>query len=212
MTSKLFLPQTLVLFVGLLLSYSKVFAEGMEGYYVIVGANYAELEVNSVDDDESGYRIGLGHEIHRQWYLEVGVSQLASNYKSVPLPTSVQGAQAYHSGIDTTSIYASLLGKARGEMGELFYRLSVMNLSVKNDSVKAGEVSCDVGHASGFTLATGERYTRCAANDNTVAVGIGLGFDFQLSKNTQVRVEYEYMRAQDNIQLNTASVGFRYNF
>ena len=187
-------------------------AVDLKGLYVVAGAGYAESEVNQVDNDETGFRFGVGYSFHRQWYAEVGYNQLASGYETVAQPGTVQAAENFQSGVDASSIYASLLGKARGQMGELYYRLSVMNLSVKSDSVVAGEQGCNTGSGSAFTVATGETYTRCSADESTVAAGIGVGFDFVLTKNSMLRVEYEHIRGQDDIQLNTASVGFRYNF
>ncbi|UAA37672.1 outer membrane beta-barrel protein [Paraneptunicella aestuarii] len=212
MYKKLPFGSLLLILLSLMSASFTTYAFDFKGFYAVAGAGYIESEVNQVDDDETGFRFGVGYSLHRQWYAEVGFNQLASGYNNYADPTTVQGATNFKSGIDASSIYASLLGKARGEMGELYYRLSVMNLSVKSDSIVAGEQACSAGVASNFAVATGESYTRCKVDDSTVAAGIGLGFDFVLTKNSMIRVEYEHIRGQDDIKLNTASIGFRYNF
>ena len=183
-----------------------------KGIYAVASAGYVESDVNSVDDDDNGFGVAVGYQFHRQWYAELGFKQLASGYKQAPQPGTVQVAENFSSGTDASTIYLSVLGKARGQLGELYYRLSVMNLSVQNDVVSSGNNTCDLGEGRQFQVATGEDYTICEADESMIAAGIGLGFDFNISKNSMVRVEYEHIRGKGDTQLNTLSLGYRYNF
>lgn len=184
----------------------------LQGIYAVASAGYVESDVNNVDDDDNGFGVAVGYQFHRQWYAEIGFKQLASGYKQAPQPGTVQVAENFSSGTDASTIYLSVLGKARGTLGELYYRLSVMNLSVQNDTVSSGNNTCDIGNGSQFQVSTGEDYTLCEADESTIAAGIGLGFDFNVSKSSMVRFEFEHIRGKSDIQLNTITLGYRYNF
>lgn len=204
----------IILIVNILFWFSiqSAYSFELKGIYAVASAGYAETNINNVDDDDNGFGVAAGYQFHRQWYAEIGFKQLASGYKQAPQPTTVQGAENFGSGTDASSLYVSVLGKAKGQFGELYYRLSLMNLSLQNDAVTSGSDACDLGSARNFQVTSGEAYTVCEADEDILAAGVGLGFDFNLTSNSMVRVEYEHIRGKSDVQLNTVTLGFRYNF
>lgn len=203
-----------LLLCSFLLSFSSINVAAEVGdIYALVGVGYAESDVNGLDSDETSYRLAVGYEFHRQWYVELGYNQLSSGFDSKALPTTVQEAESFNSGgVDASGLFLGFLGKASGASGELFYRLSVMTLSVKSDSVMNVNDSCDVGDQSTIVVDTGENYLFCSADESVIAGGLGLGFDFNLTNNWKFRLEYEHIRGEDDIQFNTAYAGIRYTF
>lgn len=175
-------------------------------FYTVLGAGYSETDSDNASLDGTSYKLGFGYELDRQWYVEAGFQQLLDE-KALPPTTNSQ----FENGFDAQGFYVAFLGKASAQNGELFYRVGVMTVDVEEVSYFDGSQSCAQGLGSEFTVAT-QTYTRCTYDDSMIAGVFGLGFDFRMGKNIMIRTEVEHLRGEDDIEINAAYIGVRYNF
>lgn len=183
-----------------------------DGVYGIFSLGYAESEIVDTDAESGAYKLGIGYQFHRQWYVEVGVQQLADDEGTGVMPVTQGEAEQFQSGFEGSALYAALLGKASGRMGELFYRVGVMNADIEGTSLLAGGQQCEIGSATAFTVDSGEAYTFCDFDEGIFAGVIGVGFDFVLTEQLMLRTEVEYIGGEHSFSSNAAFVGLRYNF
>ncbi|MDC8830308.1 outer membrane beta-barrel protein [Alteromonas gilva] len=167
----------------------------MERLYAVVGAGYSDIEVNSAAETDAGYRVVLGHQFHRQWHVEAGFYRLAD------INDVNQGSERNFS---ADAIYLGVNGKASNEVGELYYRLGVANVSLQYSSADS------TGNCSAESNATSQN--NCRYDSDTIAGIVGLGFDYSVAANTFVRFEAEYLRGKDGFDASIFSVGVRYDF
>lgn len=183
---------------ALLLSAAVLPAQAIERMYGVIGVGYSDLEYRTVEDEAFSYKLVLGHQFHRQWYVEGGYYQLAD------IDAETDGSTF---GLKSDALYLGVLGKAAHPVGELFYRLGVASVSVQSAELSGG-AGCDVGSA---VAAVGNQ-TLCAYDESIAAGLIGLGFDYYVATKTFIRLEAEYMRGKDGFDTSMISLGVRYNF
>jgi hypothetical protein len=183
-----------------------------EDIYGVVSLGYSNSEFAVEQPNNTSYKLTLGYQVDRQWYAEFGFQQLADQSLQLSLPTTLNEAQSYEPKIQATALYAALLGKARGQMGELFYRLGILKTDIRGQSLTAGSLVCKQGTATIFSVDSGEEYTLCDYDEGGIAGVVGLGFDFFLTARSMIRVEAEHIRGQNDLTINAAYIGLRYNF
>ena len=94
------------------------------------------------------------------------------------------------------ALYLSLLGKASGATGELFYK------------VGAAKVDVDIAMQCG----DGDTSIVCSQQNSLAAGIVGLGYDYYVGLRSMVRIEYTHMSGEDSFSTNMFNIGFRYNF
>lgn len=199
------------LLMGCSLLTTPSYADIFDNNYVLLAPQYADVDIDDANASEAGFNVAFGTEIHRQWYAEIGYNQFSSNFEfsAVPTTTAVDG---FDPGVDASGLYIAVLGKASGQSGELFYRLGVMNVGYETSTRLSGTAACNNGTQSFFTVSGTETVTQCDIDDSGVAGMIGAGFDFYVGYSAQVRLQFEHVRGSNDVQANTAQLGFRYNF
>ena len=183
-----------------------------ENVYGVVSLGYSDSEFAVAQPNNAGYKLSFGYQIERQWYVEFGFQQLADQNMQLSVPTTLIDAENFESNIQATALYAALLGKARGRMGELYYRLGILKTDLRGQNLLAGASDCEQGNATLFSIESGEEYTLCDYDEGGVAGVFGMGFDFFLTARSMIRVEAEHIRGQNDFTINVLYVGLRYNF
>lgn len=173
-------------------------AQAIERMYGVIGAGYSDLEYRQAQDESFSYKLVLGHQFHRQWYVEAGYYQLAD----IDAESDGSGFS-----LQSDALYLGVLGKASHPVGELFYRLGVASVSVQSAELSTGG-DCAVGTA----VATAGNQTVCGYDESVAAGLIGLGFDYYVATKTFIRLEAEYLRGKDGFDTSFISLGVRYNF
>ncbi len=88
--------------------------------------------------------------VRRIWLL-----QLADESLQRELLGSLEGAQNYQNGMKGMGLYAALLSKASNQVGELYYRLGVLNTYIEGQSLLTGSATCELVVATEFNVALG---------------------------------------------------------
>ncbi len=179
--------------------------------YGVISGGYTESEFDLTKADTASYKFAVGYQFHRQWYLELGYQQLADEDLASVLPTTLEEVDSFEPGLQGDALFAAFLGKAGNNMGELFYRVGILKADMKGQSL-IPQGSCEVGEGSDFALGTGENYTLCRYDDSNVAAVLGIGFDFYVGARSMVRFEVEHIRGENDLAINAAYLGVRYNF
>lgn len=195
-TKRTHMNRQIVIFVLCLLSFA---ANAERNFYGILSAGYVQNELVDFELDKASYKLGIGYELNRQWYLEAGYQALGEVNASDDFAT-INSDVAEFSGL-----YLSALGKARGQYGELFYRLGVMRVDAEVQSVS--NLTCP-GDPAVFTV--GQQI--CSVNDTLLAGMFGLGFDVYIHHSTMLRFEVEYIKGEQDYDATAAYVGVRLNF
>ena len=182
-----------------------------ENMYATVSAGYAKTEMLDSDNNNISYKLAVGHQFDRQWYLEVGMQKLVNDSKSEGMPDDAQLADNALK-LDASALFIAWLGKASGRSGELFYRIGVLKTDIKGQQSLAGTQQCELGQASQINNTQGANFTFCQFDEGGVAGVIGLGFDYFVTSKAMLRSEIEYIKGQDNLTVSAAYVGLRYNF
>ena len=185
-------------------------ASANNNLYGVVSAGFTESEFDINKVDGGSYKFALGYQFHRQWYAEFGYQLLSDQSQNALVPTSDAEVQGYKPGMEGGAIFASVLGKAAGSMGELFYRVGIMKGDIKGQSLQQG-TQCQLGQGQALSVG-GNQYQLCAYDEGVVAGVFGLGFDFHLTSDMMLRTEVEHIRGQHNLRTNAAYIGIRYNF
>lgn len=192
---------------ALLISFT---AMAQDDLYVVGSAGYSNADFEQISEKGFTGKIGVGYQFHRQWYLEMGYQQLIDQSASA-LPLEASQIESFDSMLSAGGVYAALLGKARGETGELYYRLGFVWASVESLSVSA-QAECETGNSSQVNFTGGGSYYQCAYNDNQIAGVLGLGYDTFLTENLMLRTELEYAHGSEAFSATSFYVGLRYNF
>jgi hypothetical protein len=181
-------------------------AQATEDLYSIVSVGYGRTEFNNDSTNDLSYKLGLGWQVDKQWYIEVGMQKFAD--ESLPDIDTIN-PQDDSLNIDASALFVAALGKASGNMGELFYRIGVLKTDIKGRQLIAANSSCDLG----TTLnPPGADYSVCDYDKGGIAGVIGLGFDFFIGAKSMLRAEIEYIKGQNDLVVSAAYLGFRYNF
>jgi opacity protein-like surface antigen len=193
---KHFLGIALLCSVASSLSFS---AQAEHNFYGILAAGYVQNEVEEYELDKASYKIGVGYELNPQWYIEAGYQALGEENASADF-ADIDADKAEFSGM-----YLSVLGKAQGEYGELFYRLGAMRIDADVESVS--DLSCTPTIPSDPNIPAS-----CRFDESLIAGVAGLGFDFYIHNSLMMRFEAEYIKGEKDYAATAAYVGLRYNF
>ncbi|MCW8091251.1 outer membrane beta-barrel protein [Alteromonas sp. ASW11-130] len=168
-------------------------AQATEKMYGVVTSGYSDVTFleQGLELDNVNYSLALGHQFKRQWYAEAGVREI------------IDGEGEMYS-MQASSLYLAVLGKAGHQVGELFYKLGVMNIDVQGYQPANGE-ECPIGNVSLITK-------RCEFDEGLFGGMVALGFDYHLSLRTMVRFEIEHIRGENDFKANLVNLGIRYNF
>jgi hypothetical protein len=183
--------------------------QAADNLYTVIGATYSKLDYAAQTVDDVTYKFVLGYQIDHQWYAEFGYQQLANQGAAQFAPETTQQADDFAGQAQGDALYAALLGKASGEMGELFYKIGVMKIDIKGQALVSAQQSCSIGLAGAMQSTN---YQVCDYDEGSVAGIISMGFDFYLTEKTMLRTEVEYIKGQDKLEATTLQLGVRYNF
>ncbi|MBU3021730.1 outer membrane beta-barrel protein [Aestuariibacter sp. A3R04] len=167
-------------------------SQATERMYGVATVGYSDAELGSTDNSGVAYSLALGHQFSSQWYVEAGYHNLIDEDDG---PDALQAE----------GLYLAVLGKAGGRIGELYYKLGIMDVDVQGIRV-AGEGDCAVDAVDA------ESATNCGFDEGIVAGMVGLGFDYHIGLNSMLRLEALHVRGQDDFSTSMINVGFRYNF
>jgi hypothetical protein len=181
-------------------------AQATEDLYSIVSVGYARTEFNADSTNDLSYKLGLGWQVDRQWYLEVGMQKFAD--ENLPDLAAIN-SQSDSLNIDASALFVAALGKASGNLGELFYRIGVLKTDIKGRQLIAANSNCSIGTTLVPPIAD---YSVCDYDKGGIAGVIGLGFDFFIGVKSMLRAEIEYIKGQNDLVVSAAYLGFRYNF
>jgi len=173
-------------------------ASATERMYGVVGLGYADTEIANSSAKELSYRLALGHQFDRQWYVELGYQKLVDDDGDGP-----------GTGLTADALSISALGKAANRSGELFYRLGLANVDLKGQALANDDGQCEVGSV---VAQTAQMADICGFDEGVLGGVVGLGFDFNLGLNTMLRLEGEYMVGEDDFSSGAVYLGIRYNF
>lgn len=186
-------------------------AQATDKMYGVFSAGFTDSEFDLSKAENASYKFAVGYQFDRQWYLELGYQQLADEDLVTVMPASLADVDAFEPGLQGDALFAAFLGKAGNQMGELFYRVGIMRADMKGQSL-ISEGQCEVGVGNDFALATGENFTLCSYDESNIAGVLGIGFDFFVGARSMVRLEVEHIRGENDLAINAAYLGFRYNF
>lgn len=181
-----------------------------DNIYAVLSAGYNKVEFASAEVSGAGYKLGIGYQFAPQWYLETGYQRLADGNSSDRVPTSTAVLSDFKPEFEGDALYIAILGKAAGQIGELFYRVGVLKTDLKGSEIASGN-SCQFGRGKAFSLSK-QNYQLCQYDEGALAGMLGLGFDFHLGGKHMLRVEAEYIRGQDKLSGSGFHLGYRFNF
>ncbi|MBE1298652.1 MAG: outer membrane beta-barrel protein [Alteromonadaceae bacterium] len=186
-------------------------AQWFDKNYVAASVLGSQVDLGNSSEDEPGFAVAFGTQIHRQWYAEIGFNQFSSSLESVNTSSLATVSDTLNVGADASGFYLGLLGKASGQVGELYYRLGAMSLDYETYYVDSS-LACSNASGQTLTLADGNTTALCSKDDSDIAGMFGLGFDYYVGVNSQIRFSADHIRAPNNVQINAFQVGFRYSF
>lgn len=181
-----------------------------ENLYGVLSAGYTETEFDLNQVNQGSYKFAVGYQFDRQWYAEFGYQQLADEGLKSTLPVTLAEVDSFQPGMEGDALFAAMLGKAAGSMGELFYRVGILKTDIRGQSLAEGD-SCELGQGQPFNI-SGSAYTLCEYDEGGVAGVIGVGFDFYVGTQMMIRTEFEHIAGENGLSINAAYVGFRFNF
>ncbi|BDX07385.1 hypothetical protein MACH26_29060 [Planctobacterium marinum] len=190
--------------------HSSSYANLLEKNYLLLAPEFNDVSVADSSASEPGLSLAFGTEIHPQWYAEVGYKLIAADFEPPVEPLSTNELQL-DSGVDASGLYLSFLGKATGQSGELFYKLGVMAMTYETSNQYDGEQGCDDAEPRVLAVSDGS-VTQCDYDDTAIAGIVGAGFDFFVGYRAQIRLQVEHIRGNNDIQINSVQLGYRYNF
>jgi hypothetical protein len=201
--------QFVVLVLSCMVSLQTLAADNL---YSVFSIGYSDVEFTQDANEGFGYKMAFGYQIAPQWYVEAGYQQLihdklySTELKSAADISNTNNVQ------QGDALFLAFLGKASSPMGELFYRLGVLNTDFRGQQLLPGVQECEFGQGNVMDIADFGAATLCDYDESGVAGVIGLGFDYFVGARTMVRFEIEYIKGQDDLTVTTATVGLRYNF
>ena len=164
-------------------------SQATERMYGLATVGYSDAEFDVTDNSGVAYSLALGHQFSSKWYVEAGYHNLIDEDDG---PDALQAE----------GLYLAVLGKAGGRMGELYYKLGVMDVDVKGVTSE----DCTVDDTGSDAV------NYCAVDEGILAGMAGLGFDYHIGLNSMVRLEALYIRGQEDFTTSMINIGFRYNF
>ena len=198
----------IVILFPLMLAFS---GNAAEKIYGVASVGYANSKFDQGEVDSGSFKLGVGYQFHPQWYAELGFQQLSNQNFIDQLPMTLPDVSNFDYGMQGDAIFASLLGKASGRLGELYYRVGIVKAEVKGQHVEASSI-CNLGTGSEFSVDSGETFNLCEYDEGSLAGVFGIGFDFYIGVNMMLRTEVEHISGENGLQTNAGYVGLRYNF
>lgn len=162
--------------------------------YSTLSIGFAQNELENYELDQVSYKVGLAYELTHQWDIEASFQGLGTE-NSGDTPQQNLDVSELH------GLAVSALGRARGQFGDLYYRIGVMMVDAQVQSFSTLECTPD-------PLSSG----LCSVDDNLMAGIIGLGFDLFVNRRTMLRFEVEHIEGQKDYSANAAYIGVRFNF
>ena len=190
--------------------YSQVTAT--ENLYTVVSTGYGKTEMLDSSSNDFTYKLAVGYQVDRQWYLEAGLQKLVSDSLDEGISGSAQGLDNDDLRLDASALFVAVLGKAAGRTGELFYRLGLLKTDIKGEQILSGVHECKLGSYTLITTAAGDTYSYCQFDEGGIAGVLGLGYDYFLTSKLMLRTEMEYIKGQHDLAVSAAYIGLRYNF
>jgi hypothetical protein len=166
-------------------------ANADRNFYGVLSAGYAQNEIDNYELDKASYKVSIGYELSPQWYVEAGYQALGEENASAAMALTDADIAEF------SALYLSVLGKARGQYGELFYKLGAARVDTNVESVS--NLVCTPGPV-------------CQVDESLIAGVIGLGFDLYVHHSTMLRFEVEHMQGEQDYSANAAYIGVRLNF
>lgn len=155
--------------------------------YGLLSVGYSDVDLGNISDKSASYGVAFGYQFAPQWYVEAGYLNLIDHQDETQQ-------------LEANGPYISVLGKATGNDGELYYRLGVASID-KTEKYLIQEMAC-IDTSSSL----------CEIDERILAGMIGLGFDYFIGRSAMLRLEYTYMGGEDDFSTHSVNVGFRYNF
>ena len=169
-------------------------AHAQNNLYGTFALGLAQNEIESYELDKFSYKLGIGYQLTPQWDLEASFQGLGAENAGDTAQQNFDVSEFY-------GLSVSALGKARGQYGDLYYRVGVMMVDAQVQSI--GSLVCVPD-----PLTPG----LCSIDESVVAGVLGLGFDLRIFQSTMVRFEVEHIQGQEDYSANAAYIGVRLNF
>ncbi|WP_340678643.1 outer membrane beta-barrel protein [Paraglaciecola sp.] len=183
-----------------------------ENLYTVATLGYGKTELIDSSVNKASYKLAVGYQFDRQWYVEAGMQKLVSDSLAESMPSNDQSLQDDELRLDASALFIAWLGKASGNTGELFYRIGLLKTDIQGQQSTLGIQECELGSATLINNSAGDTYTYCEFDEGGIAGVIGLGFDYFITSKAMLRTEIEYIKGQNNLEVSAAYVGLRYNF
>lgn len=163
-------------------------------FYGVVGVGFSDGEIDDTSSSGLAYRLALGYELTSQWQAELGYQSIVDD----------EGNE-FEEGYSAHALSVSLLGKARGRSGELFYRIGLAYVDLSGDINTSSSGSCSVGVLSSVS-------NLCVVDESGVGAVLGLGFDYYLGLKNELRFEIEHILADNQFSSTALFANYKYNF
>ncbi|MCV2883114.1 outer membrane beta-barrel protein [Aestuariibacter sp. AA17] len=192
--------------IHLLISFSAY----SDGFYTTINAGYSEISLREGAAEGGALKFGVGYQFHWQWYVEASFQHASpEEFNTLSSPITYSYTQLRESA-EYTSAGIALLGKARGESGELFYRIGALVADVQGQSFATS--SCQPLNANPLIDINDVSFLQCEYDDTVMGGIVGLGFDFFITPQIMIRTEAEHVSGENGFSANSAFIGLRYNF
>jgi hypothetical protein len=162
--------------------------------YSTVSIGFAQNELKHYELDQLSYKLGIAYELTSQWDIEASFHGLGTENSGESPQQNLDVSEFY-------GVAVSALGRARGQYGDLYYRVGVMMVDAQVQSFSTSVCTPDPLN-SGL----------CSVDDSLYAGMIGLGFDLFINHRTMLRFEVEHIEGQKEYSANAAYIGVRFNF
>lgn len=182
-----------------------------DNFYGVASVGFANSKFDQSEVDDASFKLGLGYQFHPQWYAELGYQQLSNQNFIEQLPMTLHEVSDFNYGMQGDAIFASLLGKATGRIGELYYRVGIVRAEVKGQQIE-NSAECNSITGQQFSVDNGDTFSLCEYDEGSLAGVFGIGFDFYIGINMMLRTEVEHISGENGLETNAGYVGLRYNF
>lgn len=179
--------------------------------YGVVNAGYSQLDIRGGGAEGGSVRLALGMELHRQWNIEVGFQDSSPEQLRNIGEGDTISTDGFVETAESQALMLSMLGKARGSSGELYYRIGAVQAKAEGQYL-ASSSGCPGATPLAVIDTQGATQELCRYDDNVLAAAFGLGFDYFITPSFLVRTEAEYIGGENGYSVASAFVGVRYNF
>ena len=169
------------------------------------------MDIRGGGAEGGSVRLALGIELHRQWNVEIGVQDTSPEQLRNIGEGDTVDTDGFVDTAESQALMLSLLGKARGSSGELYYRVGAVQAKAEGQYL-ASSSGCPGAVSVAVSDPQGSSQLVCHYDDNVLAAAFGLGFDYFITPSFLVRTEAEYISGENGYSVASAFVGVRYNF